>query len=121
MPFERDVASDGEPEVLLVDDAERLSEADLLFLRFSKHGPVVLAGSQTLEQSCPGCRTLKLRPLDLKEATAFIKLWCAQAGESEAPLDEAAVLRLLSSRPGYRVCSRYCSAPERGEARRQGR
>lgn len=94
-PFDFGHISGGGPAVLLIDDAERLSEADLLLLQSARDYSVLLAGAESMERRCPGCTTIKLRPLGLDEARTFISLWLAQAGESEPVLDDAAVLRLL--------------------------
>ena len=94
-PLDYDHISGGGPAVLLIDDAEQLSEADLLLLQGMRDCSVLLAGAESMERRCPGCTTIKLRPLGLDEARTFIALWLAQAGESEPVLDDAAVLRLL--------------------------
>src|SRR5207302_421141 len=93
MPFDADVGGNA-PSILLIDDAERLSEADLSFVQGLKDCSVLLAGSESLERRCAGCTTIKLRPLGPEEAGVFIKLWLAQAGEPQPALDEQAVLRL---------------------------
>lgn len=94
-PLDYGHTSDGGPAVLLIDDAERLSEADLLLLQGMRDCSVLLAGAESMERRCPGCTTIKLRTLGLDETRTFIGLWLAQAGESEPVLDDAAVLRLL--------------------------
>lgn len=88
------------PSVLLVDEADRLSEAELRTLCSSTRSSVLLAGMDSLAERCPGSPRISLAPLSPAEAKLYIEQWLTQAGFDGSRLEVAAVLRIIELSTG---------------------
>jgi len=81
------------PAVLLVDEADRLTESELQALQGQPGTCLVLAGLDSLRDRCAGRMHVALEPLAPNEAKTFVALWLTLAGHPPTRLQPDAVAR----------------------------
>ena len=78
---------------LLIDEADRLSDAELRALRSSRHA-VLLTGLASLAERCEGSPRISLGPLTAAEARIYVEQWLDQAGLDRSRVQDAALGRI---------------------------
>ncbi|HYZ62146.1 MAG TPA: AAA family ATPase [Acetobacteraceae bacterium] len=85
----------GARSVLLIDEADRLSDDELVQLQTERSDPVVLAGLETIGSRWEAGARISLCPLTAAESVAYIEQWMSIVGQDLAVLEPSAIERLV--------------------------
>src|SRR3954467_4862564 len=94
-PADHVAALTGQQTVVLIDEADRLSDAELRELDAGPHPALVLAGLDTIGARWEAGARISLSPLNVAEARDYAVQWLSTAGQEGAQFTSDAVERVV--------------------------